>query len=229
MGKKLKMLISMMLVCAMMSGIMVSAQAIDASQAEQLAMYYEALGDKENAALYRNLIQDTQVYQQIMALQALYPEGSKWDESNVYKTISKGRGNSGVVSACQAFAYLVQDNVFGKKKVSYKRTGLVSAVIGQGSYQITLNYYPETDDYGCWEISGYDGNNAKANQKFEALYAALRVGDIIADSSHMVVVLSKDANGVTVVEGNRGGQVHWGRRILKESLRRGMEAVETVY
>lgn len=219
----------------------VSAFADEPTQEELLAQYYAALAAmsndsstaeaaKEQEKQIKKAAQDASVMAQIMALQAQYPEGMPWDESNVYKTINKGRGNLGVVSACQAFAYLIQDTIFPGKKVYFKDTGIMKKLFpAGGSFTVSLTYYPDTEDYGCWEIEGYNGDNPVINQSFEKYYSKLRPGDIICDPMHACVIISKDDNYVTVVEGNRGGKVHWGRRISKESLRRGLEYIETVY
>ncbi len=68
-------------------------------------------------------------------------------------------------------------------------------------------------------------------------YDMIRVGDILVIGAHAVVVLTKDANAITVVEGNNNptfyydgpewdrcveynddGTVHWGRKITKDKL-----------
>lgn len=180
-------------------------------------------------------IEDAVILSKILELQALYPQGTAWGMGNTYKTINKGRINGGTVYACQAFAYLVQDYAFGAgHKVKGKATGLEQWVnknlLGvYGSWSASLVYYPETGDFGAWEVQGYDGSDPTVNANFEKIYANLRVGDIVQDVYHMVVVLSKDETGITVAEGNNNGMVKYGRRITKESLRRSLIRVETMY
>lgn len=52
---------------------------------------------------------EEQVYNDLMALQAEFPMGMKWDESNTYCSFAPGK--SGI--ACGAFAYMISDKVFG--------------------------------------------------------------------------------------------------------------------
>lgn len=52
---------------------------------------------------------EEQVYNDLMALQAEFPTGMKWDESNTYCSFAPGK--SGI--ACGAFAYMISDKVFG--------------------------------------------------------------------------------------------------------------------
>lgn len=60
-------------------------------------------------------------------------------------------------------------------------------------------------------------------------YDAIRVGDAIREPGHIAIVLSKDATGITVAEGNYNKQIHWGRRISKDRLMTDnyMEAIVT--
>ena len=239
---RIKRLLVLVLSLTLIAGsTFVNAYADEPTQEELLAQYYAALaqmtGDEAAAAQARDAAQiaarqaeDNAVLAKILAQKELFPEGTPWGDANTYKTIAKGHGNSGVVSACQAFSYMLQDSVFGGKKIYYRETKLLRNFLPNGGqYLLTLNYYPQTGDYGCWELSGYAGDNPVTNQKFEELWNKLRIGDIVNDSYHSVLVIGKTSDRITVVEGNRGGKVHWGRVILKESLRKGLSSVETVY
>lgn len=226
----------------------VSAYADEPTQEELLAQYYAALAamSGEDAAaveaqaaaqqaqaaakIAAQQAEDNTVLAQILAQKASFPEGTPWGDANTYRTINRGHGNSGVVSACQAFTYLLQDTVFPGRKVHYKDSRMIRMILPHGGqYSVGLDYYPQTGDYGCWEIRGYMGDNPAINQKFEEMWNSIRIGDIVNDYNHSVLVIGKTPDRITVVEGNRGGKVHWGRQILKESLRKGLASIETVY
>lgn len=42
---------------------------------------------------------------------------------------------------------------------------------------------------------------------------------MIVDANHAAVVLTKNDNSITVVEGNSNGKVAWGRFISKETMK----------
>ena len=62
-------------------------------------------------------VQNQSVYDKIMALKEVYPDGMKWDSSNTYVLAQDENRDNGwggcEFSACQAFAYQIQDTVFG--------------------------------------------------------------------------------------------------------------------
>ena len=64
------------------------------------------------------------------------------------------------------------------------------------------------------------------NEDFERIYEMIKVGDLVSDSNHISMVLSKDETGITVVEGNFNGRVHWDRTIKKDALRKALFTVE---
>lgn len=190
----------------------------------------------ENSAATKEQMEDAAILQKLEEFKATYPEGTPWNFNNTYKTTSKGRINSGTVGSCQSFAYLVQDYVFGPgKKVKGKATGFESYINNDirkangGTWTASPKFYPETGAVGAWEVAGYDGQDPTVNANFEKIYANLRVGDLIQDAYHISMVISKDDTGVTIAEGNFNGKVHYGRRILKESLRRSLIRIETMY
>lgn len=65
----------------------------------------------------------------------------------------------------------------------------------------------------------YDGTDSKINSNFEKIWNSLKVGDMIVDANHAAVVLTKNDNSITVVEGNSNGKVAWGRFISKETMK----------
>ncbi len=233
-----KLIVIITVICLSLGSTMVMAFADEhePTQEELLAQYYAALakmtGDEQAALLAKQneiIAQDNMVFAQIMALKEQFPDGMQWGMEKLYTSPNKGRAMWGQQHACGAFALMVQDMIFGTgRKVNVKQTGILKAVSGR-SYQMTLTYYPQTGQYGAWELVGYNGDNPVINQNFEKIWAELRVGDVIADLNHAVVVLTKSPDAITVVEGNSGGKVRWGRRILKESLRKGMQLVESMY
>lgn len=181
------------------------------------------------------LVQDAAIYAKLMELKEVYPQGTRWNMMATYKTVNKGRINSGTVMGCQAFGYMAQDYAFGKgTKIKGKATGLENWVnknllAKYGSWSYGSKYYEETGTNGAVEIIGYDGTDPKVNGNFEKIYANLRVGDLVQSAVHMGIVLSKDDTGITIAEGNYNGSVSWGRRITKESLRRALMRVESAY
>jgi len=223
-------------ILSMMFGSMiVNTFADEPTQEELLAQYYAALAamtEDEQAALAAKqaeiVAQDNMVYLQLMALKEKFPDGMKWGMEKIYISANKGRMLGGLQHACGAFAVRLQDIVFGTgRKVKVKKTNILS--LANGTYSMHLTYYPQTGQYGAWELDGYNGDNAQINMNFEKIWNELRVGDVVADLNHAVIVLSKTPDSITVAEGNNDGKVRWGRRILKESLRKGLQIVETMY
>lgn len=146
------------------------------------------------------------VYNSIVALQSVYPEGYSWNESNTYNVGGRRPWTYDTVSACQAFAYMVQDYAFGNKKIHFwDTTGVYSSYYADATYH-----------------------------DFETIYAALQPGDIIHTHTHSQIVLTKNDSGVTILEGNariNGGPgiVHWNRFLSKDYLRSELEYVESAY
>lgn len=189
---------------------------------------------KIDAEINKMLIEDATVLVKFEEFKKLYPQGTAWNFANTYKTVSKGRANSGIVSACQAFGYFLQDYLFGSIKVKAKVTGLESWVNNYwipnfGAYQYGTKYYEETGSNGAWEILNYDGTDPKVNGNFEKIYANLRVGDIVQSCIHMGVVIAKTDTEITIAEGGYNGKINYGRRITKESLRKALMRVESAY
>lgn len=69
------------------------------------------------------------------------------------------------------------------------------------------------------------------NSNFDAAFNSLRPGDVISikQPSHSMVILSKNENSITVVEGNYGEKVHWGKVLSKEELRSNLLLIESAY
>lgn len=183
--------------------------------------HYVLCGKAEGRIPYQS------VTDQILALQATYPEGMKWDESSTYtlaKDEKRDNGRAGwQVTACQAFAYMVQDAVFGTSAAfKMHETGLENWMFEYGIGMIT-----QGED--GWYPIGYYGQDASVNAKFEEYWDKIQPGDALADANHIVVVLTKTDDFVTVVEGNYNGTVHWGRMIHKRDLRMILDHVESPY
>ncbi|MCR5676175.1 MAG: hypothetical protein K6G16_10755 [Lachnospiraceae bacterium] len=188
------------------------------------------------------------VTDKILALKATYPDGAVWNGSSSYTTASTYANARSTATACQGFAYLVQDAAFGKQTYKRYTTGVsdfirkkvgagktYTCVLGNANYVLARNSYssndPEWDQVmsvyndNMWipvyddRTRVYDGSDSKINANFEKIWKSLQVGDMVCDANHAAVVLTKNDNGITVVEGNNNGQVKWGRRISRETMR----------
>ena len=196
-----------------------------------LYQHYLLAGSKEGRLPYElspQEIRNQEIYNKIMALQAVYPEGMKWDESNTYiqpKEENRENGWAGLVrTACQAFAYTIQDAVFGSSaKINWYKTGLDDWCIKNAGGRLIAS----RDTQWAWVPKGYAGQDPAINAKFEEYWNKIQVGDGIADGNHIMIVLTKADDHVTVVEGNNGGKVRWGRKISKDILRISLSCVET--
>ena len=209
--------------------------------------HYVLCGSLEGRIPYqlsKQEIRNKEIYNKIMALKEIYPQGMKWDESNTYEVkayahakpsnwiltntgkpyveANRENGYTGwVVTACQAFAYTVQDTVFGTGiKIKDRHTGLQDWAMQNAGGSIY------SGDEG-WVPTGYYGQDAGVNARFEEYWDKIRPGDAIADGMHIVVVLTKSDDRVTVVEGNYNGTVNWGRVIHKRDLKLSLYRVET--
>jgi len=171
--------------------------------------------------------QNQSVYDKLMALKEVYPDGMKWDTSNTYvlpQDENRDNGWAGYeVSACQAFAYQVQDTVFGTSaKVTSHETGLSKWCTDNAGGRIIFS-----SKNPAWIPEGYTGQDEAINAKFEEYWFLLQAGDVIADGNHEAIILTKGEDYVTVVEGNNNGKVKWGRKISKDLLRVSLMTVES--
>ena len=190
--------------------------------------HYLLCGSKEGRLPYEFTAQELrnqEIYHKIMALKEIYPQGMRWDESNIYiqpKEENRDNGWAGLTRrACQAFAYTIQDAVFGSStQFNWYRSGLSDWCMANSGGMIVSKK-------GVWIPVGYTGQDPVINAKFEEYWSKIQVGDAIADCNHIVIVLTKEDDHVTVVEGNFNNMVNWGRKITKEQLRVSLETVET--
>lgn len=193
--------------------------------------HYLLCGIKEGRLPYAEAEQDLKnqiIYNKIMALKEIYPEGMEWDMDNTYiqpQEENRENGWAGLTRrACQAFAYTIQDAVFGSStRFNWYRTGLDTWCVKNAGGQIMAS----KDTQWAWVPVGYAGQDAEINAKFEQYWNKIQVGDAIADSNHIMIVLTKADDHVTVVEGNNGGKVKWGRKISKDILRISLSSIET--
>lgn len=170
-------------------------------------------------------IRNQEIYNKIMALKEIYPQGMRWDMNSTYiQPMEENRENgwAGIERrGCQAFAYTIQDAVFGSSaEINWYQTGLDEWCWKYAGGQIV-------SQKGVWIPVGYTGQDPQINAKFEEYWNKIQVGDAIADCNHIVIVLTKADDHVTVVEGNFNNMVNWGRKITKEQLRVSLETVET--
>lgn len=135
----------------------------------------------------------------------------EWDFDNTYTSPNRNRDiNIGLCSkACQAFAYICLDRVFGTKKyVSYKDCGFVDwaskRYTSPGTHVI--------------DVTEYLDSNPQLEACKENYWNNIRSGDLLQYGDHIVVVLQKKGNNLVVVEGNFNGRIHWGREINKDFL-----------
>lgn len=190
--------------------------------------HYLLLGSKEGRLPYELSAQELrnqEIYNKIMALKEMYPQGMRWDMNSTYiqpEGENRENGWAGLTRrGCQAFAYTVQDAVFGPSaKINWYQTGLSDWCMTYAGGRIV-------SQKGIWIPVGYTGQDPQINAKFEEYWNKIQVGDAIADCNHIVIVLTKADDHVTVVEGNYNNMVNWGRKITKEQLRVSLETVET--
>lgn len=204
---------------------------------EEAVLYnhYLTFGIKEGRLPYATVTpsggnavtQNQDVYDKLMALKEVYPDGMKWDGSNTYVLAQDENRDNGwagcEVSACQAFAYKVQDTVFGTSaKVTAHKTGLSKWCMDNAGGKVIFSSATP-----AWIPEGYTGQDEAINAKFEEYWNQMRVGDIINDGNHAAIILTKGEDYVTVVEGNNNGKVKWGRKISKDLLRISLMTVES--
>jgi len=182
--------------------------AVYGTNPNSLYKHYVDYGRNEGRRAYADgsTNSSADVNTRLMALKATYPEGTLWGMGNAYKGNNSRPWSVPNPVACQAFAYLVQDTVFGST---------------------TIKFLDTTSEFNRYY------KNAEA-RSFDDIWNSLRPGDIIHDNNHSVVVLSKSENSITVVEGNYSinhgpGMVHWGRTISIDYLRGNLRYVETAY
>ena len=60
-------------------------------------------------------------------------------------------------------------------------------------------------------------------------FSNIKVGDIYADKSHMMIVIEVKKNSIKVAEGNYSGRVHWGRSISKSKVKKNGDYIITRY
>lgn len=180
--------------------------AVYGTDPNSLYKHYVDYGKNEGRKAYGDANSSGNVYDRIMSLKGTYPEGMGWGMDKSYKSVNSRPWAVSNPVACQAFAYQIQDTVFGAT---------------------TVKFWDTTNVYNKYY------NNA-SYRSFDDIYASIRPGDIIHDYHHSVVVLTKSDNEITVVEGNLSyngtpGIVHWGRSISKDYLRNFLQYVETAY
>ncbi len=155
---------------------------------------------------------DDDICNRIMAMQSEFPEGMEWDFDNVYSSPNRNREVNSTLSqcsACQAFAYIVLDRVFGTEvHVAYKDCGFVE----WASKRYT------TPGTHVIDVSEYLAENPQLDACKNTYWNNLRSGDLLQYGDHIVVVLRKSGNNVIVAEGNFNGRIHWGREISKDFL-----------
>ena len=172
-------------------------------------------------------IKNRDTFNKIIALKEIYPQGMKWDESNTYtlpQDENRKNGSAGwEVSSCQAFAYTIQEAVFGSSAtINLYETGLEDWCQKYANGRLR-----SSNSEPGWIPLGYTGQDLAINAKFEEYWNKIQVGDGLADGGHISLVLIKADDHVTVAEGNFNGMVNWGRKISKDLLRKSLQYIET--
>lgn len=91
---------------------------------------------------------------------------------------------------------------------------------------LTNSYYYYSprfgNGYGCYGFAAKLSDTVFGTEKAYTTHSSfdnIRVGDNIRiGNSHSVIVLTKESNYITVVEGNYNSSVHWDRKITASSL-----------
>ena len=136
---------------------------------------------------------DEEVTNKILEQQPTYFEGRLWNNySPAGCYIWAFPGETHAWSGCAALTALLSDAVYGSVKEC-------------PVYSVKVNA-------DCW----YKG--AKKDVRPYTWDAAIRPGTIIAFQGHFVMVVRVEGDAVSVVEGNYGGTIHWGRRITREAI-----------
>lgn len=91
---------------------------------------------------------------------------------------------------------------------------------------LTNSYYYYSprfgNGYGCYGFAAKLSDTVFGTEKAYTTHSSfdkIKVGDNIRiGNSHSVIVLTKESNYITVVEGNYNSSVHWDRKIISSSL-----------
>ena len=90
-----------------------SSDSSSSSSYDSYQYWYDYYNNYQTETASGSDLTDEEAYEKIIALKKDYPEGKKWTNDNYYE----GTGNNGSSRrgyGCAAFAFLVQDKVFGK-------------------------------------------------------------------------------------------------------------------
>lgn len=164
---------------------------------EQLAMRVQKQQEFDSSGLVHVGWTEEQVYERLMALKEIYPEGTK-------------------VGICVVGSGKITSGLYGPPQdwwVGYTTATGMELVLDKDGNRVMPVGYVENKSYT--RVSG------KGNIR------DVRVGDVIqtpgSGGGHVQVVLSHDDKGITVVESNIGGdqKMHWGRRMSWEELENG--------
>ena len=156
-------------------------------------------------AITNSIVLQMHISQKLTELKNLYPDGTQMDIEDRY------------------VGYTIQDALFGSDFVlNMHDTGLQKWAVNNGLCY-TMSY---ATDY-IWYPDNYIGQDPMINARFEEYWSKLQVGDGIKVKGNFMVVLSKDNDYVTVVEGYDNGKIRWERMISKEIFRRTMMRVES--
>lgn len=128
----------------------------------------------------------------ILSLQEEYPDGMTWTNNSPNPAyVWRFKGSVVSMGGCAAFAAILQDRVFGS------------------IVDVPVTWQRITEDCAMGGV-----HECSVPYSWENLWP----GDIIDYPGHIVIVLEKYDDHITIAEGNNCGQIRWGRTITKEGV-----------
>lgn len=133
-----------------------------------------------------------EIIDKLLSLQNEYPDGMVWTNKSPNPAyVWRFKGYLVSMGGCAAFAAILQDRVFGSIE------------------DVPVTWQRITKDYPTGGIE-----ECSVPYSWEKLWP----GDILQFPGHVVIVLEKFDNHITIAEGNNCGQVRWGRPITREGV-----------
>lgn len=141
---------------------------------------------------------------QIAAVQQIYPEGTICTNTTPeFRVCVHWPGVMISAQACWGFAIVFVAELYD---IDLKKNLSVTCL----EINKTMpKYYPKTPYFSAQE--------------------SVEIGDILAAPGHAMVVIAKDSTGVTIGEGNYGGQVHYGRHLPYDAIDNGINYILRIF
>ena len=138
------------------------------------------------------IITQQEVTEALLALQEEYPDGMPWtNESPTPAYVWRFKGTLVCMGGCAAFGAILQDRVFGSIA------------------DVPVTWQRIKENYKTGGIS-----ECAVPYSWENLWP----GDILQFPGHVVIVVEKFEDHITIAEGNFNGQIRWGRTISKNGV-----------